>query len=207
MRGLIAVSLFAVLGAAAPVLAGPQSGRSDSYILAIGDSWTSGDVDLDEIVGMRERLSGDFLWFRRSGKSYRVDDAAWLKKAQQCFEGLRALDPELETFRRSERELDAKEEALDREQEEIEQDLEDLDADEEAGMTVDAKQRDVLEERRDAVASKMWDLEAEQRRLESVERELDDREEELEAQAEARLWSLIDESVAAGAARKWPPAR
>lgn len=204
MRGLAVSILFA--GLAAPtVLAGPPPGRTDAYVLAVGDSWTSGDIDLDELAGMRERLSGDFLWFRRGGTAYRVDDPAILRKAETCFEPLRALEPEMEAFRRSERLFDAKEEVLDREQDDVEQDLEDLDADEEAGLPIDPSQREELERRRDAVEPRLRELRKEQRALESVERELDAREEALEAEAEGRLWRLIDETIASGAAKKISP--
>jgi hypothetical protein len=203
MRGLAVSILFA--GLAAPtVLAAPSPGRTDAYVLAVGDNWTSGDVDLAELSGMREKLSGDFLWFRRGGAAYRVDDPAILRKAEACFEPLRALEPEMETFRRNERQFDSKEEALDRERDEADQDLEDLDTDEEAGLPVDSSQREELERRRDAVESRTRELRKEQRALESVERELDAREEALEAEAEGRLWRLIDETIAGGAAKKLP---
>ena len=86
----------------------------------------------------------------------------------------------------------------------IKQDLEDLDADEEAGLAVDENARRNLETRRDVVRSRMRDVEREQKELERVERALDAREEVLEAEAEGKLWRLLDEAIGSGVAR---PAR
>lgn len=203
MRALAAGIVFAGLTAPA-ILASPPRRRGDAYVLAVGDSWTSGGIDIDELGGMREKLPGDFLWFRRSGATWCVDDPAILEKASRCFEPLRALEPEQEALREKEENLDAKEEALDREQDAIDQDLEDLDADEDAGIVVDGSQREELERRREAMEGPRRELRAGQRELESVERELDAREEALEARAEADLWRVIDEAIASGAAKRWP---
>jgi hypothetical protein len=198
----VAAALLAASLVPSAVLASPRDpSAGDAYILAVGDSWTSGAMDIDDLVKMRNRLGGDFLWFRRGGKTYRVVDAATLGKADGLFASVRALEPEFEDLRRKERQLDAREDELDREEELIEQDLEDMDADEEAGMAVDDNARRNLESRRDAVRARMKELQKEQRALESVERALDSREESLEAEAEAKLWKLIDETIASGAAK------
>jgi bla regulator protein blaR1 len=202
----VAAALFAasLIPMALPAAPKGQSDE-DAYILAIGDQWTSGDINVDDIVRMRTRLDGDFLWFRRNGKTYRVTDAATVGKADALFEPVRALEPELEQFRVKERRLDDRENELDREEELIEEDLEDLDADLEAGMPVDPNTRKNLESRRDAVRARMRDLEKEQRELEAVERQLDAREEKLENEAEKKLWRFIDEAIASGAAKAVPP--
>lgn len=197
----VAAAVFAVSLVPAGLLAVPNPPGTDGYILAIGDQWTSGDMDLDDLVRMRGREAGDFLWFRRGGKTYRVVDAATLGKAQSLFAPMRALEPEFDALRRNERKLDAREDELDREEELIDQDLEDLDADEEAGLAIDPNERRNLESRREAVRERMRDLEKEQRALESVERKLDQREEALETESEAKLWKLIDETIASGVAK------
>jgi hypothetical protein len=203
---LVAPILVALLASAAlPATPDPsEKPTGDGYILAVGDKWMSSGMDLDDLVRMRDRLAGDFLWFRRAGKTYRVLDAPTLAKAEALFGPLRVLEPEFEDLRRKERRLDAKENELDREEELIEQELEDLDADEEAGIAVDGNARKNLESRREAVRSRMRDVEKEQRQLESVERQLDAREETLEAEAETKLWRLIDETIASGAAKSVP---
>jgi hypothetical protein len=203
MRVAAAVLAVSLLPGVLPAAPDPHP-SGDAYILAIGDTWTSGDMDLDDLMRMRGRLAGDFLWFRRGGKTYRIVDAPTLGKADELFAAVRALEPEFEDLRRKERRLDARENQLDREEELIEQDLEDLDADEEAGMAVDENERRNLESRREAVRGRMKDLQKEQRQLESVERALDSREESLEAEAEAKLWKLIDATIASGAAKPAP---
>jgi len=204
MRALAAAVLFAGLGSST-VLAGPHRGRGDAYVLAVGDGWTSGGIDLDELAGMRGNLTGDFLWFRRAGVVYRVDDPAVTGKATACFSSLRALEPEQEALRVKEESLDAKEESLDRQQDEVDRDLEDLDADEEAGLAVDASERGELERRREELEPRRREVREQQHELASVERDLDRREEALEAEAEAALWRLIDETIASGTAKRLPP--
>ncbi len=203
MRTLAAAFVFTGLTASA-VFAVPPREQSDAYVLAVGDRWTSGDIDIDELAGMRERLPGDFLWFRRAGAAYRVDDPTMLAKASRCFEPLRALEPEQAALEDREARLDAREEALDREQDEIDRDFEDLDADEEAGIAVDASERGELERRRDALDTPRRELRGRQRELDAEERKLDAREDAVEAEAEAALWRLIDETIASGAAKRWP---
>ena len=198
---LLAASLVPTVLPAAP------EGRpaDDAYILALGDQWMSGDMDLDDLVRMRNHLAGDFLWFRRNGKAYRVTDTATIGKADALFGPVRTLEPEFDDLRRKEERLDDRESELDREEEFIEQDIEDLDADLEAGMPIDRSSRENLESRQDAVRARMHDLEREQRALEAVERDLDAREEKLENEAEKKLWRLIDETIASGMARPVPP--
>jgi hypothetical protein len=201
----IAAAALAATLASSALLAGPEPSKTeDPYILAVGDRWSSSHMDLDDLVKMRDRLAGDFLWFRRAGKTYRVLDAPTLARAEALFGPVRALEPEFDDLRRKERKLDAKENELDREEELIEEDLEDLDAHEEAGIAVDGNARQNLEARREAVRSRMRNVEKEQRQLESVERGLDTREESLEAEAEAKLRRLMDETIASGAAQQVP---
>jgi hypothetical protein len=200
MRIAAAVLAASLASSALPASPDPPP-TGDAYILAVGDRWISGELDLDDIARMRGRLAGDFLWFRRGGRTYRVVDAGTLAKADALFAPVRALEPELEDLRRKERRLDARETELDREEESIEEDLESLDANAEAGIAVDEDARRSLESRRDALRSRMRELEKEQRQLESVERELDAREEALEAEAERKLWRLIDEWITSGAAK------
>lgn len=193
-----------ITGLAAPaIFAAPHARRADAYILAVGRGWTTSDVDMDELAAMRDSLSGDFLWFRRAGRTWRVTDPAVLARARACFAERRALEPELEAFREREEAFDAKEDALDRERDAIDGDLESLDADEEAGLGVSDAERAGLEAQREAVEARARVLSPERREMEAAERELDAREEELEQEAEAKLWTLIDETVASGIAKPY----
>ncbi len=87
------------------------------------------------------------------------------------------------------------------EEEELDRELEDLDADLEAGLAVDASRRGELERGRQAVRKRIREVEDEQHDLEAEERVLDAREEDLEAEAEGKLWRLIDAAIASGTAK------
>jgi hypothetical protein len=191
----------------------PRSSGRDGYILSLEGQWLSSDVNLEEVTGTRAGKRGDFLWFRRSGKGYVIDDPAALARAVALFEPVRALEPEQDAIRDRERALDDRENALDRQEEEIDAELERLEpSDEDEGgddeyaasapsAAADPAERDELERRMDEVRAKQTDLRAEQHDLDRDERALDAREERLERDAEAQLWRLLDDLVASGAAK------
>ena len=95
-------------------------------MLAIGKSCMSTNLDFDAFARMREKRAGDFLWFRRAGKTYLIEDAATLRQAHELFAPLRALEPEQEDLRRRQEELSEKEEELDRQQDRLETQMERL---------------------------------------------------------------------------------
>ncbi len=195
----IAAALFAASLVPMALSAAPKGQPAgDGYILAVGDTWTSGGMDTDDLVRMRNRLGGDFLWCRRDGKLYRMTDAAMIGRAEAFFGPVRALEPEFDELRRKERRLDDLENEIDREEEFIEEEIEDFDADREAGLPVDESSLNNLESRRDSIRARMRDVERDQKQLEAVERDLDAREEKLEAEAEKKLWRFIDEAIASG---------
>jgi bla regulator protein blaR1 len=199
----------------------PRSSGRDGYILSLGGQWLSSDVNFDEIsesgaLTRGGQRSADFLWFRRGGKAYLVDDAASLARAAALFEPLRALEPEQEALRERERALDDREKALDADEEDIDAALERLEpADSDEGddddeyasrpatpSAADEREREALERRMDEVRSKQSELRTDQRAYDRDERALDAREERLEKDAEAQLRKLMDELVASGAARR-----
>jgi hypothetical protein len=48
--------------------------------------FTSGsEGERDEIKSLRVRMKGDFIWFRRNGKSYVIEDPATVKEAAEFF--------------------------------------------------------------------------------------------------------------------------
>ena len=89
-------------------------------MLAMGQHTMSTNLDFDAFGRLREKRTGDFLWFRRAGKTYLVEDPATLRQAQEFFAPLRALEPEQEALGRRQEELSEKEQELDREQDELE---------------------------------------------------------------------------------------
>jgi hypothetical protein len=195
-----------------------RSSARDGYVLSTGGEWLSSDVNFDELSESQLARRGDYLWFRRGGRAYLVEDAAALARAVALFEPLRALEPEQEALRERERALDRREDALDREEEDIDSAMERLepaDVDEGEGdeegeyaapppappSEADERDRQELERRMDDLRDRQRALQAEQRAFERDERAFDQREEKLEAEAEAKLWRLMDELVASGAAK------
>lgn len=222
--------------AAAPAFAasGGQGSRhtnvhgstADAYVLSMGHEAMSTNLSLDETESLREKLSGDFLWFRRAGKAYVIEDAATLKEAYGYFAALRDLDPEREDLSRREEALTEKERELDRAQGEIDRQVDRL-TDGEAGgdtegdedsefMVSDDAAPPTVEERaeidreledlhgqQEALRPRQRELEAKDRELDTAERALDAREEKLERAAEEKLWSLLDAAVKNGTAKNY----
>jgi hypothetical protein len=225
----LASVLFACL-AAAPAAASGGSGAThstsrsdaDAYILALGDRTMSTNVSFDDHALLAKR-SGDFLWFRRGGKAYRIEDRATLEEAGALFVPLRALEPEFEALRRKEEALNEQERELDRQDEDLDRRADqmtgdegdeggdgDAEYDEDVQPVVEASDADRAELQRelDEVRGQQRNLEARQRDLESdsrdldaVERTLDAREDALEREAEGKLWTLIDDAVKKGIAK------
>jgi hypothetical protein len=171
----------------------------DAYILSQGENSFSTNCSLEALGAVRERLSGDFLWIRRAGKVYLIRDDRTLDEAHALFSPLRQLDPEHEALSRRQSRLGAEQEALDREQEAIEEELDGLSDEEENGERESARRG--LERRQRDLEPRLRALQARERELDAVEREIDQREDDLEKKIEARLWRLIDESIARGVAR------
>jgi bla regulator protein BlaR1 len=176
----------------------PRSGP-DAYILSQGENSFSTNCSLEALGAVRERLSGDFLWIRRAGKVYLIRDDRTLDEAHSLFAPLRQLDPEHEALARRQSRLSAEQDALDHEQEEIEQELDRLSDEEENSER--ASDRLSIERRQRDLEQRVRALQARERELDAVERSIDQREDALEKKIEARLWRLIDESIARGVAR------
>jgi chromosome segregation ATPase len=157
---------------------------------------------------LRGKRAGDFLWFRRAGKAYRINDPATLSEARALFAPLRALEPEQEDLRRREEALDEKEQDLDRREDDLDrrvdlasgEDEDDDDPGSQIAPTPDADRKE-LERQISEIRSQQREVEADSRKLESVERSLDAREDAIEREAESKLWTLIEAAVAKGLAK------
>ena len=219
---VLAAGLAASPAAAVPPGSGDrhpsEDSRADAYVLSIGDHTTSTNISIEEYSRVREKQSGDLLWFRRAGKVYRIEDHAVLERASALFAPLRALEPEQEALRRKAEALAEKERALDREEEVLDRQVERMDggdvddADtEDAAPSPDADREefqgelDELRHQQEELQDRQREIEAGSRDLESVERSLDAREEAIEREAEAKLWALIDASVEKGLAASAKP--
>ena len=206
IRAISAAVLFCGGLAAAP--AAPGHGREDAYILSFGNSMTVSSVSIDEYENLRGNHSADFLWFRRAGKAYLVEDPAVLKQARALFAPLRALDPEREDLRRRQEALDDREQELDQREDEVDRKLDvdsgaadDEDDDAVAPSTLSDADQHELEQEVSEIRARQREVQAADRDLERVERDLDAREDQIEREAEAKLWALIDEAIQKGVAR------
>jgi chromosome segregation ATPase len=169
------------------------SANRDSYVLALGRSWMSTNISLEEIQGLRDGFSGDFLWFRRGAKAYLVRDPAILTQARALFDSLRSLEPGRKALERRQQDMEKKQEPLERELEELDR-LADRLEDGAEGRRPEAALRD-LEDRRRDLESRLREIEVGERGLEAEERSFDQKEEALEKKAEERLWRLIDRDL------------
>lgn len=87
--------------------------RHDSYVLAGDESnVTISGGTVEDIVGVRNRYHGKFLWVRREGRTWLIEDPDWVDRATAFFAGERALAPEQAAVSREETELDREEERL-----------------------------------------------------------------------------------------------
>jgi hypothetical protein len=176
---------------AADVQARPGAGR-DSYSIVAHGRWMNSNQSVPQMEAMLDEFQGDFVWFRRHGKTYVVRDRARLEEARLIFEG---PDPQRESLEREQRDVARRQEALDREQERLE---EDSDADED-----DPALDEPREQRLDDTKVKRGELDNEIWALDAKERDLDRKSEVLERAAEAKFWVMADRWIADGSA---PPA-
>lgn len=232
-KAVLTAALLAGLGAPLRAASGESGeqrlGRAsrDSYVLTLGKDSMSTNLDIDSYVRMREKYTGDFLWFRRKGTTYLIEDPATLREAQDLFAPLRALEPEQKDLGRRQEALSEKEEALEREQDALDSQIDRLteetgetegDWDDEftvqdsmdAAPATDEDRAEIdraLEELRsqqDALRPRQHELDAKSRELDAEERALDAREDKLEREAEAKLWALMDAAVKSGVAKPAP---
>jgi hypothetical protein len=93
---------------------------SESYGIVRGNGehvQFSGDVHSVDIDKIRKMAHGDFLWFRRDGKYYFVDDQATLSQIEAMYKPIDELGKQQEELGRKQEELGRQQEALGRQQE------------------------------------------------------------------------------------------
>ena len=190
-RRLLAVCLFGIGTVPAIAHEGKTArvspSRRDAYVISRSGGISNMNSSVDELMALRSRFSGDFLWFRRGGREYLISDSATVEEAARFFDPLRALRPQQRALAERERKLDREEEALDREHD---------------AATDSGEYRDVrFDEELRALETRLRAVQERQRDVEREERILDEREGDLEKAAEARLDRLFDEALRSGLAR------
>ncbi len=87
--------------------------RRASYILAIGDGVAFSSRTTPETVKtIRKQHRGRFLWFRRDGRAWLIDDPDWVDRATAFFSGQMALAQQQVAVSREEAKLDREEKQL-----------------------------------------------------------------------------------------------
>lgn len=89
------------------------SGKSDSLTMS------GSEVDAEHVQELKKTIPGDFLWFRRDGKSYIIGDQSTIDRAKALWA------PQDELGKKQE-ELGAQQEALGKQQEELSQQMEQI---------------------------------------------------------------------------------
>jgi beta-lactamase regulating signal transducer with metallopeptidase domain len=102
----------------------------NTYISVSGDSESYGTDHPSEFVEfLQEKNPGDFIWFRRDGKSYVIRDAATIERAKDFFAQVQELDKKQEELGKQQEALGEKQEALGKQQEEVHVQIPDMSED------------------------------------------------------------------------------
>ena len=155
-----------------------------TYILVYGDSQNirSGpDVPLDVALSKRDQYQGDFLWFKKDGRSYLIRDAATLERIEVPFERARAYKPEAKRIKWELRSLERRESQLDRE-------IDRLTDRDERDPPLSAAEKQRLADLR----SEMTSVRSQMKPLERQEAEIDRKRDQLEAEAERAMEPILD---------------
>ncbi len=200
----------------------------NTYISVSGDSESYGTDHPSEFVEfLQEKLSGDFIWFRRDGKSYVIRDPATIKRAKDFFAAVQELDKKQEELGKQQEALGEKQEALGKQQEEVHvqipdmtEDLHKLEAELKA-LGASGSQEDLgrIQGEIGELQSKLGDLQSkageeqgklgekqgalgeQQGKLGELQGELGRQQEQVFKDASRQMKSLIDDAVAHGLAK------
>ena len=216
------------------VMSGDRDGHQfvissgNTYISVSGDSESYGTDHPSEFVEfLQEKISGDFIWFRRDGKSYVIRDAAAIKRAKDFFAAVQELDKKQEELGKQQEALGEKQEVLGKEQEEVHVQIPDMTEDlhkleaELKKLGASGTQEDLgrIQEAIGELQSKLGDLQSvageeqgkmgekqgalgeEQGKLGEMQGELGRQQEEVFKNGSRQMKALIDDAVARGLAK------
>jgi beta-lactamase regulating signal transducer with metallopeptidase domain len=200
----------------------------NTYISVSGNSESYGTDHPSEFVEfLQEKISGDFIWFRRDGKSYVIRDSATIKRAKDFFAAVQELDKKQEELGKQQEALGEKQEVLGKEQEEVHvqipdmtEDLHKLEAElkklgasgtqEDLGRIqgeigeLQSKLGDlqsVAGEEQGNMGEKQGELGEQQGKIGEMQGELGRQQEEVFKNASRQMKSLIDDAIAHGSAK------
>lgn len=196
--------------------------HGDAYALirADRDSITmSGDTrDIPSIQRARGRLQGDFLWLRRAGKAYVVQDPAILARAMDVWKTTEPVEKQMQALEDQMRGPEQRMEALDRQMEALGDDDEDdsparrdmgdgrmapLQAQMQKLAAVVKQQSERIEAARAPIEKLGKQMEDENEGMEALNKQMEalsKQEEQLTREAERKMRLLIDEAMRSGKA-------
>lgn len=175
------------------VLAASMLGADQfSYIYKRGEhTHIRSSADIESMVALSKRWSGEFIWVKRGGRAYLIRDAAVLAEVRTAFADLHAHEPTLraaeERLRPVERKMERIEERMDRISDRLGDD-DDLDRATRADLQKQLRQ---LELEFDAIEGPYRSAE---RETERMEREHD----RLEEIAEKRFEKIVVRAIESG---------
>jgi bla regulator protein blaR1 len=115
-------------GSTVVVMSGERDGDGHQFVISSGNTYISVSGDSESygtdhpsefVEFLQEKNPGDFIWFRHSGKSYLIRDAATIKRAKDFFSPVQELDKKQEDLGQQQEALGEKQEALGKQQEEV----------------------------------------------------------------------------------------
>jgi hypothetical protein len=185
MRRLILISLLVMTALSV------SAKQRFSYVYTRGSSAhiSISKGSLEEILRLRKRYSGAYLWARIDGLEYLIRDAATLDEVRRAGSGLEALEPE-------QRALHNRMKPLERKEERLEDELDGLYDDDDEIHTVAERSR---------IRELEVELRAVERELKAFEKDeerLDRREEALERVFDAEVERIVERAVRKGVAER-----
>ncbi len=173
MKAAILLLLTATVASASPCR--EASGRRWSYAYRSGGQnvTIAGGASIEDFRRLRSSLGSDGFWVRIEGVNYVVHDEDFVGRVQAFFAPVRALEPDVQ--------------AVEREQEELDQEIDAIEDDED----------------RDAAGSaRLKELHTKMKDVTRREKKLDEETDRLSCDAEAKTWTLVNEAIRSGLAKR-----
>ncbi|HJQ39162.1 MAG TPA: hypothetical protein VKB93_18645 [Thermoanaerobaculia bacterium] len=183
MRRIILLLLLALT-------AGAEQRFSYVYTRDSASNWTISRGDLQDIVKLKKRYSGGYVWARVDGREYLIRDGAVLDEVRRAARPLELLEPE-------QRAIAHRIKPIERQQEKLEDELDEL-TDKEDDEELTAADHVRIRELR----SQIRELERQLRPLEQEERQIDQREEELDQVFDDEVERIVKRAIRLGTAER-----
>jgi hypothetical protein len=213
---------------------GNDDGQGFVIVTGHGDSLTMSGAQEDRmrVEELREKIPGDFIWFRREGKSYIIRDQATVDRAQRFWAPQEELGSKQEELGRQQEALGKQQEELGAKMEQVQvkvpdltKEIEKLQAElKQLGSSATMEQVGELQSAIGDLQGKIGDIQSQagdqqgklgeamgvlgekQGKLGEQQGELGRQQEELAQEATRQMRQLLDEAIAKGTAQPLNPA-